>query len=101
LFYDEYSTFVTYKNELYSFGSISNLIENHTDLIKYNPITNTWSNLPDSYILDYFPPTNTFTDGRIHHAIEFQNELYIAGSFVRIGDKDLKLQRYYRFRSFQ
>ena len=86
--YKSFRSFVVYKEELYGFArytSPSKLAE----LVKYEKEKDAWSSVPNSEFI-VTPSNGTLHDGYISNAIEFQGELYVAGSFDRIGEKNIK-----------
>ncbi len=86
--YRSVSTFVTYNDELYAYGRYGNLYD-PSYIIKYDKLENTWINVPNSEI-SLQGSSGQFTSGQIFNAIEFQNELYVAGDFDYISDKPIK-----------
>lgn len=87
--YSYFNAFGVYKEELYAFAA-SFSSGNFGKMVKYDKLGNTWNSLPNSEVADYFPPADGYNLGRVYHAIEFQDEFYIAGTFDRIGDLEVK-----------
>lgn len=74
-------SFSTYNGQLFGYGSKSPL---PGEIVKYNEFENSWEPIPNSEI------SWNGGYGVIHHAIEFKNELYIAGIFDFIGEKPFR-----------